>query len=64
MSLGLKKLEKVNDTFSINRYDNGWMVEINGRDRNSDYKTVKIICPTEEQLISLIKEYNIMELDN
>ena len=60
----LNKLTKVNDSFSINRYDNGWMVEVGGRDDDNDWKTAKVLCNTEEELIALIKEYNTMELDN
>ena len=26
------KLAKVNDSFTVNRYDNGYMVEVGGRD--------------------------------
>ena len=60
----LTKLAKVNDSFSVNRYDNGWMVEVGGRDDDNDWKTAKVLCNTEEELIALIKEYNTMKLDN
>ncbi len=60
----LTKLVKVNDSFTVYRYDNGWMVEIGGRDKKEDYKTSKILCNTEAELIDLIKEYNSTELDN
>jgi len=57
-------MTKVNESISINRYDNGWMVEISGRDKNSDYKTAKILCNTEDEMIAVVKEWNTMELDN
>lgn len=60
----LNKLTKVNDSFTINRYENGFMVEISGRDSNSDWKTIKLICNSEEELFALIKEYNSKGLDN
>lgn len=60
----LNKLAKVNDSFSVNRYDNGWMVEIGGRDKKQDWKNCKILCNTEEELLALIKEYNTMEVDS
>ena len=60
----LTKLSKVNENISINRYDNGWMVEIGGRDKKEDWKNTKTLCNTEEELIALIKEYNSMDLDN
>mgnify|MGYP000081225619 CR=1 FL=1 len=60
----LEKLEKVNDAITVNRYDNGWMVEIGGQDANSDWKTAKVVCNTEAELIELIKEYNGMDLNS
>ena len=60
----LSKLVKVNDSFSVNRYDNGWMVEISGRDKKEDWKTAKIMCNTEDDLVALIKEYNTMEIND
>ena len=59
----LGKLAKVNDNFSVNRYDNGWMVEVSGNDKKDDWKTVKVLCNTEEELFALIKEYNAMDLN-
>jgi hypothetical protein len=60
----LSKLAKVSESITINRYDNGWMVEVGGRDNESEWKTSKIMCNTEEELIAVIKDWNTMELDN
>ena len=60
----LNKLTKVSDSFSINRYDNGFMVEVSGRDSDNDWKTAKVLCNTEQELLDIIKEYNTKELDN
>ena len=62
-STKLDKLAKVNDSFTINRYDNGFMAEVSGRDKKEDWKTVKAICNTEEELIDLIKEYNTKDVE-
>jgi hypothetical protein len=59
----LKKLSKVSENFTINRYDNGFMVEVGGRDADNDWKTCKIICNTEEHLFDVIKEVLSMEVD-
>ena len=59
----LNKLTKVNDSITLNRYDNGWMVEVGGRDGENDWKSAKILCNTEEELIALIKEYNSMDVE-
>jgi hypothetical protein len=60
----LTKLAKVNESITINRYDNGWMVEIGGRDKKQDWKNTKTMCSTEEEVLTVIKEWNSMELDN
>jgi hypothetical protein len=60
----LSKLTKVNESITINRYDNGWMVEVGGRDSDNEWKNSKIVCNTEEEVLAVVKEYNAMELDN
>ena len=50
------KLAKVNDNFTVNMYDNGFMVEIGGRDHDDEWKNAKIICNTREDLIAVITE--------
>jgi hypothetical protein len=60
----LNKLEKVNESITINRYDNGYMVEVSGRDDDNDWKTSKVICNTEEEMLTVVKEWNSMDLDN
>jgi hypothetical protein len=60
----LTKLAKVNENISVNRYDNGWMIEIGGRDKKQEWKNCKILCNTEEELLSIIKEWNTIELDS
>jgi len=47
---------KVNDSFTINIYDNGFMVEIGGQDKNEDWATAKILCKDEKELLTLIQE--------
>ncbi len=64
MAKQLGKLAKVNETITINRYDNGFMVEVSGRDDDNDWKNCKILCTTEEDMLGVIKEWNSMELDN
>jgi len=59
----LNKLAKVNESITINRYDNGWMVEIGGRDKKQDWKNTKTMCNTEEEVLTVVKEWNSMELD-
>ena len=57
------KLDKVNESFTVNMYDNGFMLEIGGR-KNDDWKNAKIMVPTIDELVVLIKEAADMERDS
>ena len=59
----LNKLSKVNESITLNRYDNGFMVEVGGRDNENDWKTAKILCSTEEEMMAVVREWNTMEID-
>jgi hypothetical protein len=50
------KLAKCGDSLTVNMYDNGFMVEVSGRDSEDDWKTAKILCPTLEDVYAVIKE--------
>ena len=50
----LKKLVKVNESFTINRYDNGFMVEVGGRNKDDDWITVKIILTSMQEVHAII----------
>jgi len=56
------KLDKVSDSYTINMYDNGFMLEISGR-KDEDWKNAKIMVQSVEQLFELIKEAAEMERD-
>jgi hypothetical protein len=64
MAKKLNKLTKVNESFTINRYDNGFMIEVGGRDSDNEWKNCKVMCSTEAELIEVIKEALSMELDS
>ena len=57
------KIEKVSDSLTVNMYDNGFMVEVSGRDSESDWKTAKIMCPTLDEVVAVLKEASNMERD-
>jgi hypothetical protein len=40
------------------------MVEVGGRDKKEEWKTAKVMCNTEEELIAVVKEWISMDLDN
>ena len=60
----LGKLAKVNESITLNRYDNGYMVEVGGRDEDSEWKTAKILCNTEDEMLAVVKEWTTMDIDN
>lgn len=61
------KLSRVNETFTVNMYDNGFMIEVSGssvadsEDEELEWCTAKIIVPTVEDLCELINEIASME---
>ena len=50
------KLKTVNESFTINMYDNGYMVEIGGRNEDENWTNTKIICSSIDEVIVLVKE--------
>jgi len=58
------KLAKVNENFSINRYDNGFMIEVGGRNKKGDYVSAKIVTGTVQEVLVLVQEALEMDLDN
>ena len=57
----LEKLNKVNESFTINRYTNGYMIEVGGRDEEDNWKTAKIMVGTVEELLVLVREATEIE---
>lgn len=57
------KLAKVNESFTISMYDNGFMVEIGGRDSDNEWKNAKIMVQSVEQLLALVKEATELDRD-
>ena len=50
------KLTKVNESFIIYRYDNGFMVEVGGRNNEDDWRECKVLCSSKEELFKVIEE--------
>ena len=57
------KLIKVNESFTINMYDNGFMVEAGGRNKKGDYVTAKILCNTVDEVVGLVRDACEMDKD-
>ena len=58
------KLKKVNESYTINKYDNGYMIEIGGRDHQDEWKTTKIICLTIQDIINLVLEVDSLPVND
>ena len=58
------KLVKVNESFTVNMYDNGFMIEVGGRNKKGDYTNAKIMCSNVDQLQALVHEACSMERDS
>ncbi len=58
------KLTKINESYTINRYDNGYMVEAGGRNKKGDYVSAKLLCNTLDEVLALVREACEMDLDN
>jgi hypothetical protein len=54
------KLAKCGDSLTVNIYDNGFMVEVSGRNSEDDWKSAKIMCQTLEEVYAVIKEASNM----
>jgi len=55
------KITKVSESFTINMYDNGYMIEVGGSDANDDWKNVRLTVAELDGLITIIKEVVSME---
>ena len=58
------KLSKVNENFTVNMYDNGFMIEVSGKDSDGEWKTAKIMVQTVDELLALVKEATETERDD
>lgn len=58
------KLRKVNDTYTISMYDNGYVFEISGKNASDDWKSVKIVVNSIKELIQLVEEACSLERDD
>lgn len=50
------KLTKVDDSLRIYKYDNGYMIEVSGRDMYDDWATVKILATSLADALALVEE--------
>lgn len=57
------KIDKVSDSLTVNMYDNGFMVEVSGRNDDGDWKSAKIMCQSLDEVFAVLTEASTMERD-
>jgi hypothetical protein len=55
------KLTTADDSLNVYFYDNGYMVEVSGRDDNDDWTTAKVMCSSLEEVNAIVAEAAGME---
>ena len=55
------KLTKADDSVTVQIFDNGFMVEVSGRNAEDDWATAKVMCATLDEVNAVVKEAAEME---
>ena len=55
------KLVKTDTSFTVNIYDNGYMIEVPGRDKKDEWATARIMVSELAELYKVIEEVSEME---
>ena len=55
------KLAKADDSVQIQIFDNGFMVEVSGRNAEDDWATAKVMCATLDEVNRVVAEAAEME---
>ena len=50
------KLTEIDNSFTINMYDNGFMIEAYGENTEHDRSAARIITATVDELVALVRE--------
>ena len=58
------KLSKVSDSFTVNMYDNGFMVDVSGRNEDNDWASAKILCNDLDSMLAVVTEIYHLPRDN
>lgn len=56
-------LKKVNDNFEVSILDNGYMVDIRGRDVEDNWSSCKLAVANIEELIAVITQISELPVD-
>ena len=56
-----KNFSKINESITINFYDNGFMLEVTGEDKNDNWIVAKIVSPTLSEMFTLIEQASALK---
>lgn len=57
-----KEIVFINESLTVNRYNNGFMVEYSGQDAKGDYRTQKLVCDDEKAVLELLSGLFVLPL--
>ena len=52
----------VTDSVTVNRYENGWMVEVSGNDHNDSWQNKKFIFSDLKNVLTFLEDYSKITL--
>jgi hypothetical protein len=52
----------VSDSVTVNRYENGWMVEVSGNDHSDSWQNKKFIFSDLKNVLTFLEEYSKITL--
>ena len=52
----------VSEGITLNRYENGWMVEVSGNDHSDSWQNKKFIFPDLKNVLTFVEEYSKISL--
>lgn len=50
------KLIKADESLTLYKYDNGYLVEVSGRDKTDEWATAKILVSSLEEVFEIIED--------
>ena len=58
------KLTKVSECVNVYFYDNAYMVEVTGRDKNDDWSNIKLVCKDLSDVVNVLEEVETLERES
>lgn len=58
------KLHKINESMVINRYDNGYMIEVSGRSVDDEWRNARIMITSIDEVKNLVEEFGNMPVND